>query len=100
MMNLLRSIAKSIPVIVVLLIVIELVWSNTLVGSGRDVRSIDLSIAQIRRENEVLAQQVASASALTTISVHAKEMGFVAPAKSQFVMIGGAELPVAIARPQ
>ena len=96
-MKLLRTIAKSIPVIVVLLIVIELIWTNTLVSSGRAVTATDLAIARMRQQNELLAQQVASASALTTIAVRAAEAGFVTPTRSQFVMMNVSDLPVALA---
>lgn len=96
-MNILRTIAKNIPLIVILLIVIELVWTNTLVRSGREVTSTDLAIADIRQRNEQLAQRVASASALTTISALARAAGFVEPTRSQFVMINGQMLPVALA---
>lgn len=82
--------------IVVLLIVIELVWSNTLVRSGREVTSTDLAIAQLRDENEALREQVASASALTTIAARAKDAGFVDPKPSQFVMMNAGTLPVAV----
>lgn len=95
-MNLLRTLAKHIPLIVILLVVVELVWTNTLVRSGRDVTATDLAITSIRQQNEVLAQRVASASALTTIAAHAKDAGFVEPTRKQFVMMGGETLPVAL----
>lgn len=95
-MNMLRTVAKSIPLIVVILIVIELVWTNTLVKSGREVTSTDLAIASLRLQNEQLAQKVASASALTTIAARAKDAGFVEPSKTQFVMMSGDVLPVAL----
>jgi len=98
-MNILRTIAKSIPGLVILLIVAQLVWSNTLVVGGKEVRGIDLAIAELRQENERLAANVASASSLLTISVKSKDMGFVEPTKGQFVMIGSEILPVALARP-
>lgn len=100
MMKLLRTIAKSIPVIVILLVVVEILWSNTLVVSGKEVSAVDLKIVALRQKNEQLAQQVASASSLLTIAVKAKEMGFIDPASKQFVMIGNESLPVALARPQ
>ena len=99
-MNILRTLAKSIPGIVILLVVIEILWSNTLVVPGKQVSSIDLEIVSIRQANEQLAQQVASASSLTTIAVKAIEMGFVEPTGKQFVMIGNEMLPVALNRPQ
>ncbi|KKW09751.1 MAG: hypothetical protein UY49_C0039G0007 [Microgenomates group bacterium GW2011_GWC1_49_7] len=98
-MNILRTIAKSIPGLVILLIVAQLVWSNTLVVGGKEVRSIDLAIAELRQENERLAAAVASASSLLTVSVKSQDMGFVEPTKGQFVMIGSEILPVALARP-
>jgi hypothetical protein len=100
MMNILRTAAKSIPGIVIILVVIEILWSNTLVTSGKQVSAVDLEIVSLRAANEQLAQQVASASSLTTIAVKAKDMGFVDPTAKQFVMIGNNALPVALNRPQ
>ncbi len=100
MMNLLRTAAKSIPIIVIILVVTEILWSNTLVVSGKQVSSVDLEIAALRQKNEQLAQQVASASSLTTITLKAAEMGFVEPTGKQFVMIGNETLPVALNRQQ
>ena len=99
MINALRFIAKSIPAIAILLIVIQLIWSNTLVGSGRFVTSVDLQIAAIRQQNGLLEQEVASASSLMTIVTRAQEMGFIEPKSDQFVMIDG-QTPVAFSRPQ
>jgi len=97
-MNILRIIAKSIPAIVILLVVIEILWSNTFVASGKQVSSVDLEIVSLRQANENLAQQVASASSLMTVAAMAKDMGFVEPANKQFVMIGNETLPVALTR--
>lgn len=94
-MNIIRKIAKNIPLIVVILIVVELLWTNTLVASGRQVTGTDLQIASLRLENERLATAVASASALTTIASRAKDAGFVEPTKSQYVMMGQT-VPVAL----
>lgn len=95
-MNILEKIAKSIPLVVILLIVIELIWSNTLVTSGREVTSTDLAISALRQENEILSEQVASASALTTVAVRAHDAGFIDPKPSQFVMMNADTLPVAL----
>ena len=100
MIHILRSVAKSIPVIVIILVVIEILWSNTLVVSGRQVSSADMEIISLRQANEQLAQRVASASSLTTIAVKAQGMGFVDPTAKQFVLIGNETLPVALNRPQ
>jgi len=87
---------KIIQWLVILLVIGELVWTNTLVRSGRDVTATDLAISELRRQNEELAYQVASASAILTIAQKAKEAGFVTPLPSQFVMMGGETLPVAL----
>jgi hypothetical protein len=100
MIKIIRTLAKSIPGIVVILVVIEILWSNTLVVSGKQVSSVDLEIVALRAANEQLAQEVASASSLTTIAVKAADMGFVEPTARQFVMIGNETLPVALNRPQ
>jgi hypothetical protein len=100
MIRILGTIAKSIPAVVIILVVIEILWSNTLVVSGKQVSAVDLEIVSLRAANEQLAQQVASASALTTITVKAADMGFVQPSAKQFVMIGNETLPVALNRPQ
>lgn len=86
---------KRIPLIVILLIVVELVWTNTLARSGRDVTATDLAIAKLRQQNEVLAQKVASASALTTIAAQAGQAGFVTPTRAQYVMMSET-VPVAL----
>jgi len=100
MINILRTLAKSIPAVVVILVIIEIVWSNTLIVSGKEVSSVDLAIVSLRQTNEQLATQVASASSLTTIAAKAKEAGFVEPSSKQFVMIGAETLPVALNRTQ
>ncbi len=68
--------------------------------SGREVTVTDLAIAKLRQENARLSQEVASASALTTIALRAHDAGFVEPTKSQFVMMETESLPVAFSRPQ
>ena len=100
MISIVRTLIKSIPGIVVVLVVVEILWSNTLVVSGKQVSSVDLEIISLRAANQQLAQQVASASSLMTIAVKAKDMGFVAPTSKQFVMIGNETLPVAFNRSQ
>ena len=87
---------KYIFMSIVFLVVAQLVWTNTLVGSGRDVRAVDVKIAALRGENEMLVAQVASASSLLTMAERVTAMGFVAPSKSQYVMIQES-VPVALA---
>src|SRR5687767_3237184 len=92
-----RTIVKISPLAVGLLIVVEIILTNQLVGGGREVRSVDMAIDTLRQENAILEQKVASASSLLTVSVKAAEAGFVAPEKSQFLTLAPSELPVALA---
>lgn len=88
------------PLIAMLCIVLEIVLTNRLAGSGQEVRSIDMAIDGIRTENELLEQQVASASSLLTISTKASELGLVPPLKSQVLTMTPGELPVALNNPR
>lgn len=91
-----KTIVKIAPIAFGILIVIEIILTNQLVGGGQQVRSVDMTIDTLRQENALLEQQVASASSLLTVAVRAKEQGFVQPAKSQFLTIAPNELPVAL----
>lgn len=93
--NIGRTILGLSPLVAAFLIVIEIILTNQLIGGGRTVRDVDLIIDQLREQNALLEQKVASSSSLATITVRAKELGFVAPTKSQFVTIIPSELPVA-----
>ena len=92
-----KTILRISPLIAGLLVVVEIILTNQLVGGGRTVRDVDLIVDQLRDENALLEQQVASSSSLATIAVKARELGFMIPTKSQFVTIIPSELPVAIA---
>jgi len=91
-----KTIIKAAPVAAGILIVIEIILTNQLVGGGREVRSVDMTIDALRQENALLSQRVASASSLMTVAVRAAEQGFVPPAKSQFLTLNPSELPVAL----
>lgn len=95
-----KTILQIAPLAAGVLIVIEIILTSQLVGSGHWVRSLDMSIDTLRQENALLTQQVASASSLLTISAKAAEMGFVPPTKSQFLTLQAGELPVALNNPR
>ncbi|OGG11279.1 hypothetical protein A2Z00_02220 [Candidatus Gottesmanbacteria bacterium RBG_13_45_10] len=95
-----RNCLRSIPFIVAMLIVIEIVMTNQLVGSGREVSQIDSTIEALTQENEILHQEVASASSLLTITEKATVMGFVDQSKARYLTVGSEQLPVALNRPQ
>ena len=94
--NIGRIILRISPLVAVFLIVIEIILTNQLVGGGSAVRAVDMAIDELRHENALLEQKVASASSLLTVTAKAAELGFVEPTKSQFVSIAPSELPVAL----
>lgn len=92
-----RCIIRFSPLIASVLIVIEIIITNQLVGGGQEVRSVDVSIDELKQENAIIEQKVASASSLLTVSAKAIESGFIFPVKSQFFTIAPSELTVALA---
>ena len=89
-----------LPLTAIVLAVVEVILTNQLAGSGKAVRSVDLTIDSLRTQNELLKQRIASASSLMTISVKAKEIGFIEPTTSQYLTIVPGDLPVAFNNPQ
>jgi len=85
-----------LPIVAIMLIFAEIVLTNGLAPDGHRLHALDMEIDDMRQANALLEQKVASASSLTTIGVRAKEAGFVEPAKSQFVAVVAADLPVAL----
>lgn len=67
---------RLLPLAVVGLILVELVVANELAGLGQSTYEIDRKIENLREENELLGQEIASASALLTIEEKARAMGF------------------------
>ena len=84
-----RSFLKIAPLIALVLICLQFLVSNELAGVGAAVQDADIRIANLREENEILSQQVASASALATIAAKAQELGFTA--KTNYLVIGPEE---------
>lgn len=84
-----RNLLRLTPLIAIFLIGLQFLVSNELAGFGRNVQNADMKIAELRDENEALSQQVASASALSTIASKAEEMGFTA--KTKYIVIGREE---------
>lgn len=89
-----KIIRKIVPGIALLLIVTELLVTNQLAGLRDDVRSIETNLNTFEEENGYLAAEVASASALSTISSKAQEEGFRKPLNSQYLAIGQENLVV------
>jgi hypothetical protein len=95
MKKIISSLFALLPVSVILLIIVEIILTNQTAGSGKVAHSVDISIDVLRQENELLAEQVASASSLMTISAKAKEMGLREAAGTQYLTIAPQDLPVA-----
>lgn len=71
-----------------LLIVLELLVTNELAGIADDVRSMETSFYALEEENNYLAAEVASASALSTVALKAEELGFRKPLNTEYLAIG------------
>lgn len=88
---------RSMPVVVVILILLEIVATNELAGLGNQVRTVDASIDAIIDENMDIEQRLASASSLLTIHEKARELGFTELPRS--FTFGPEEFPVAFRQP-
>ena len=86
---------RIIPLSAASLIVIEIVLVNASAGWGTKVQKIDMNIDAVQQQNNLLEQNIASASSLMTIAAKSEEMGFITPSNSQFVTISDGQLPVA-----
>jgi len=98
--TLLKFFIRTIPLFALLLIIIELIVTNELAGLGREVSTMDSTIAVTHEENEQLSEQIASESSLIAIAVKAKELGFIEPSKSQYMTLGPEQFPVALNQPR
>ena len=95
MKSVVSSLFKLLPVFAVLLIIVEIIVTNQMAGSGKVVHSVDISIDALRQENELLAEEVASASSLMTIAARASVLGLHEANKNQYLTIAPQDLPVA-----
>ncbi len=82
-----------LPFLVIILAAGQIWITNELAGLGASVHDVDVRIEAIKEENALLTQQVASASSLLLIEQKAREMGFVDPDKSSFLLLS--DLPLA-----
>lgn len=98
--NFYSIIERVLPVVAGTLVILEILLMNQSAGAGKEVRSVDVAIDTYHAENEVLAQEVASASSLMTVAARATELGLVEPTKSQFLTITFDQPPVALNNPQ
>lgn len=94
---LLRISLRVLPFIAVALVILELVVTNQLAVMGEKVKDAEARIDLLRTENELLSEQIASASALLTIASKAQSLGFVKPAST--VNLAPEQFPVALNQP-
>lgn len=86
----------GLGIIAILLLTAQFVLSNELASWGGKIKTLDQQISETLDHNELLTEQIASASALFTVQVKAKEQGFVEPARKQYVTLTVDNLPVAL----
>ncbi len=85
---------KSLPLVVFILVIVQVVVTNQLAGLGADVTDIETRIEATVAENEILRQQVASASSLLLIEQKAKEQGLTEPQATSYLSLD--PLPLAL----
>jgi cell division protein FtsL len=85
---------KLLPGIVFIVIVAIIVVTNQFVALGHSVGAADASIDELREENDMLRQEIASASSLLTIETLAQAQGFI-PA-THFLSVGTDAFSVAV----
>lgn len=71
-----RSGIRFLPLATVILLVVEILVTNELVGFGKKVGEADRAIDVLREENQLLQEKVASLSSLLTIEEKAHALGF------------------------
>lgn len=61
----------------VFLFILNIYTANNTIDYGKKLSDLDQQVTQLANENELLSQNVASASALITIDQKARELGFI-----------------------
>lgn len=88
-----KAFVKIAPIVAIVLVVAEIIVSNSLASARENVSDTDAAIERLQDEHDILSQEVASASALATIEHIARDEGFITPQKSQYIVLD--TLPVA-----
>lgn len=95
-MKLTKILFYLLPVIAFTLLIWQVKTAQELASLGHTVQKINQQIDLIKDENQKLAEEVASVSALLNIEYQAISMGFVQPASNQFINLRPAEFSVAL----
>lgn len=67
---------RLLPLLAIVLLVVEILVTNELVGFGKKVGEADRAIEVLKEENQLLQEKVASLSSLLTIEEKALTLGF------------------------
>lgn len=68
---------KLLPLVVFVVILAVVIVTNQFVALGHSVGQADATIESLKEENDLLRQEIASASSLLTIQTLAEAQGFV-----------------------
>lgn len=77
--------------VIVSLFIAQIVYASMLTTGGKDISHIEKETQQLKEKNEKLAEQIASASSLITITAKAHMLGY----QTSSVIYLSADLPVA-----
>lgn len=69
----------TLPFMIIVCVVVQLIFSNELVSSARRIQEIERERDTIEIENERIEQQVAIMTSLTVLEKKATELGFIRP---------------------
>ncbi len=78
---------KLLIALIIGLLVIQVVVSNRLATSGLKIVQMETDIGRLNQENGDIRQEIASASALLTITEKAKALGFIKKAQPLFISV-------------
>jgi len=77
MKKILTITSSILPVVAVVFIISQVLFTNELAGITKELHALDATIATLTNENTTLERQVASESSTLAISTKAKEGGFI-----------------------
>lgn len=91
-MNKLAKLTKTILVLNIILLLLQVLVANRLTTAGLTLSQMDSKVMTLRDENEFLERKIATFSSLVQVSQKAAEAGYVKPKLYYLV----SEVPVAL----
>jgi hypothetical protein len=98
--NIKNSATRFLPVFTAILIILEIISLNRFAGGGKELQRVNSLISDTNRENILLEERIASYSSMRAISDRAASMGYTKPIPSQYQILTGDQLPVALYAPR